>query len=57
MTTPDTTTRVPPRLGAPSRIPTVQQAAQVEWAAGWWAGIVVGFVIGLGAAVLIGVLR
>ena len=55
--TPDTTTRVGPRLGAPSRIPPVDQAAQAEWVAGWWAGLAVGAVNGVALAVVLGWLR
>lgn len=51
-------TGVAPRpLGKPSRIAPVQQAAAYEWAAGWWAGIVVGAVNGVGLAVIAGWLR
>lgn len=44
-------------LGKPTAIPPVQQAAAIEWAAGWWAGIVVGLVNGVALAVIAGWLR
>ena len=45
------------RLGRPSDIPAVEQAAASAWAAGWWGGIAVGVVNGLALAVLLGWLR
>ena len=48
------------RLRAPAPLPrlrTTDAEAKAAWVTGWWAGKVTGFVLGLGAAVLIGVLR
>lgn len=40
-----------PRASLP-KPPAADQAAAREWAAGWWAGIAVGLVNGVAAAVL-----
>jgi hypothetical protein len=45
------------RLPKPSAIPAVEQAAAFEWAAGWWAGIVVGGTTGFALAVIVGLAR
>ena len=47
-------------LGAPAPLPrlrTTDADTKAAWLTGWWAGKVTGFVLGLAAAVLIGVLR
>lgn len=41
----------------PTPLPVVQQAAQREWAAGWYTGLPVGLVLGIAVAVLLGWLR
>ncbi len=46
-----------PRLGAPTPLPTLQDAERAAWTAGWWNGKVVGFVLGMATAVLLGWLR
>lgn len=42
------------RMRKASPLPTVQctELEAQAWSAGWWQGIAVGFVIGLGAAVV-----
>lgn len=46
------------RLQPPTPTPAVEQAAAREWAAGWWAGILVGAVNGLALGpVLFGAVR
>lgn len=44
-------------MPAPTPLPEPEASAAVAWVQGWWLGIAVGFVIGLGAAVLGGLLR
>lgn len=54
------TSQQPNRLRAPAPLPrlrTTDADAHAAWAAGWWSGKVTGFVLGLGAAVLMGWLR
>ena len=46
-----------PRMPSPSRLPCVGDEAKAAFASGWWHGKVVGFCLGLGAAVLLGWLR
>ena len=41
------------RLPRPAPPSAVEQAAAREWAAGWWGGIAVGFVNGLGASAIL----
>ena len=52
------TPQKPLRAPAPlPRLHTADAEAKAAWVTGWWAGKVTGFVLGLAAAVLIGVLR
>lgn len=44
-------------MHAPASLPDPEAPAARAWAQGWWAGIAVGAVCGLGVAVLLGVLR
>lgn len=45
-------------LGKPAPLPTLRsQDSDAAWVAGWWQGTVTGFMLGLGAAVLLGWLR
>lgn len=46
-----------PRLGAPTPLPTLHDAEQAAFRSGWWNGKVVGFVLGMATAVLLGWLR
>lgn len=41
----------------PTPLPTLQDAERAAWTAGWWNGKVVGFVLGMATAVLLGWLR
>lgn len=41
----------------PTTLPVVEQAAQREWAAGWYSGMAVGLINGVALAVLAGWLR
>lgn len=41
----------------PTALPVVEQAAQREWAAGWYSGMAVGLINGVALAVLAGWLR
>ena len=45
------------RMRKPTALPPVDSAAAREWASGWYAGMLVGIVNGLGLAVLLGWLR
>lgn len=45
------------RLGAPTPLPTLHDAEQAAFRSGWWNGKVVGFVLGMATAVLLGWLR
>ena len=45
------------RLGAPTPLPTLHDAEQAAFRSGWWNGMVVGFVLGMATAVLLGWLR
>lgn len=45
------------RLRKPAPLPTVQGATASAWAAGWYTGLAVGTVTGLGLAVLLGLLK
>ena len=45
------------RLHAPTPLPEPEASAAHAWAQGWWSGIAVGAVCGLGLAVLMGGLR
>ncbi|CAN7407810.1 hypothetical protein LJR074_002575 [Acidovorax sp. LjRoot74] len=45
-------------LRKPTALPTLRsQNADAAWTVGWWQGTVTGFMLGLGAAVLLGWLR
>ena len=46
-----------PRLGTPTPLPTLHDAEQAAFRTGWWNGKVVGFVLGMATAVLLGWLR
>ncbi len=46
-----------PRLGNPTRLPTLHDTERAAWTAGWWHGKVVGICLGMGAAVLLGWLK
>lgn len=46
-----------PGMRKPTTLPTVHSEAQAAWTAGWWQGKVVGFALGMAAAVLAGWLR
>ena len=41
----------------PTALPVVEQAAQREWAAGWYSGMAVGLINGVALAVLAGWLK
>lgn len=41
------------KLGRPSPLPDISKAEARSWAAGWWAGIAVGLVNGIGLAVFL----
>ncbi len=41
------------RLKPRASLPTVEAAEAQSWHAGWWTGIAVGFVNGVGVAVLV----
>ena len=41
--------RLKPRAG----LPTIEAADAQSWSAGWWSGIAVGFINGLGVAALV----
>lgn len=49
---------MPSRMRKPTHLPGLQATnADAAWRAGWWSGKVTGFMLGLGAAVLIGWLK
>ena len=47
-----------PQMRKPTPLPQLQSGeAKAAWTAGWWHGQIIGFVLGLGAAVLLGWLK
>lgn len=45
------------RLHHPEPLPELADAPRAAWHSGWWAGIAVGTVSGMGIAVLLGIAR
>lgn len=45
------------RMKPPTRLPNVADEAHAAWLTGWWQGKVVGICLGMGLAVLIGLVR